>query len=228
MIRRDRQAPPFNPRRQRSGVVQRGALRRVRHADPRRDWLGGVIVAVMAGIVLVALSGAFNGAPDRSSSAAVAATPSGPAPPSASTPAVSARPTSSPIPTRPPTPSPTPTRPPTPSPPPTPRPTPTATPRPTSTRAPTQPPLTGGLVILEPADGAIVFDELIVVRGLAPPGVTITRDIPLWFDEHSVAGATGGWSFAVKLEAGENTLKFRLGDDIGTTRTLTVVLQSAP
>jgi hypothetical protein len=71
-----------------------------------------------------------------------------------------------------------------------------------------------------------VADERnIIVRGLAPPGVTVTRDIPFWFDEHTVADANGRWSFAVSLRPGENLLTFRIGSDTATSRTITVHYQ---
>ncbi|HUG46907.1 MAG TPA: hypothetical protein VMP67_00685 [Candidatus Limnocylindria bacterium] len=62
----------------------------------------------------------------------------------------------------------------------------------------------------------------VVVRGLAPPGVTVTRDIPFWFDEHTRADALGRWSMAVRLAPGENVLTFRLGSDQATARQITV------
>jgi hypothetical protein len=75
-------------------------------------------------------------------------------------------------------------------------------------------------VITEPKDGTSVREAVVIVRGLAMPGVTVTRDIPLWFDEHTTADGAGQWSFAVRLEAGKNTLVFRIGDDEATARTL--------
>lgn len=61
-----------------------------------------------------------------------------------------------------------------------------------------------------------------IVRGLASPGATITRDIPFWFDEHTTADAGGRWSFTVELVAGENKLTFRIGDQPATAQTVTV------
>jgi hypothetical protein len=60
------------------------------------------------------------------------------------------------------------------------------------------------------------------VRGLAPPGSVVTRDIPMWFDDHDVADEDGRWSFTVQLAVGENVLKFRVGDDVSSERTLTI------
>jgi hypothetical protein len=63
---------------------------------------------------------------------------------------------------------------------------------------------------------------VIVVRGLAEPGSVITRDVPLWFDEHVVADSAGRWSFVLQLNAGQNTFTFRIADDRATERLLTV------
>jgi hypothetical protein len=61
-----------------------------------------------------------------------------------------------------------------------------------------------------------------VVRGLAQPGATVTREIPFWFDEHATADARGRWSFVVGLAGTENRFTFRVGDDFATRLTLTV------
>lgn len=61
-----------------------------------------------------------------------------------------------------------------------------------------------------------------VVRGLALPGSTITRDVPLWFDEHALTDGAGNWSFALALNVGENVFTFRVGDDVSTAQTLTI------
>ncbi len=82
-----------------------------------------------------------------------------------------------------------------------------------------------GLIILEPVDGATFTDRIVLVRGLAQPGSTVTRDVPMWFDEHVVADSAGRWSFAVSLNLGENVLSFRVGDDLSTERTLTLYYQ---
>ncbi len=52
--------------------------------------------------------------------------------------------------------------------------------------------------------------------GVAPPGATITRDIPLWFDDHTTARPDGIWMLSVPLAQGENELAFRIGDDRST------------
>jgi hypothetical protein len=70
-----------------------------------------------------------------------------------------------------------------------------------------------GLMVVEPSAGATVTDRFVVIRGLAPAGATITRDVPGWFDEHTVADHDGRWSFAEALHDGENDFTFRIGDD---------------
>ena len=61
-----------------------------------------------------------------------------------------------------------------------------------------------------------------MILGLAQPNATITHDIPNWFDEHTTADANGQWSFNEPLNEGQNTFKFRVGDDMSTEVTLTV------
>lgn len=84
-----------------------------------------------------------------------------------------------------------------------------------------QPPASG-LIIVEPADGTVVNVPGVLIRGLAQPGATITWDRPLWFDEHTTADATGGWSFSIALSRGDNVMTFRVGDDLSTSRSITV------
>lgn len=154
-----------------------------------------------------------------------------PKPPTA-TPGLTPTPTPLP-PTASPTPSPTPT----PSPSPSPMPTPTRTLAPTlaPTAAPTlvpTPPATlppmpatpppTGLVIIEPVDGSTTSSSSVVIEGFAQPGVTITHDIPNWFDEHTTADSQGRWMFTENLAQGQNTFKFRVADDMTTEVTVTV------
>jgi hypothetical protein len=80
-----------------------------------------------------------------------------------------------------------------------------------------------GLAIIEPADRATIHEQFVVVRGLARPGSVITRDIPLWFDDHTTADSAGLWSFALSLNEGNNTMTFRVGNDLSTAQTLTVI-----
>ena len=77
-------------------------------------------------------------------------------------------------------------------------------------------------MILSPRDGATVSTNPIVIRGRAAPGSTITHDIPLGFDEHTIADALGRWSFNETLAQGENKFVFRIGDDRSTEVTLTI------
>lgn len=225
------------PRTQRSGTIPRGQLRRAAPSTGGRNWLAALVVATLAIVVLAAVGGVFpvgtadppageTLAPGASGTAAAAlpspgTTPTGSVAPPPS-PTATAASTRSPTPTPRPSPSPSPTqaptRPPTPTPTTRPSPTPAASPR--GSAAPTVP--ASGLIIVEPADGAVVSDRSIIVRGLAPPGATITRDIPFWFDEHTTADAAGRWSFAVELVAGENKLTFRIGDQSPTSETVTV------
>jgi hypothetical protein len=85
----------------------------------------------------------------------------------------------------------------------------------------TAPPV--GLVILSPADGAVVGAKEVTVIGTAPPGLRITQDISFGFDQHANADGTGHWAIRVDLSEGENQLKFRLGDDPSTTQTIRVI-----
>ncbi len=142
------------------------------------------------------------------------------APPSETVPAPT--PEATPVPTLEPTeqPAPTPTHEPTAAP--TPEPTATPAPTPQPTEAPTVP---TGLVIAYPSDGQVVAEGSITVFGLAPPGATITRDIPMWFDDHTTAQVDGTWSMPAQLGQGSNTLRFRIGDDRSTEQVITIVYQ---
>lgn len=114
-------------------------------------------------------------------------------------------------------PTPSPTREPTPAP--TLEPTPTLTPtlRPTPVPTPT---LTLGIDF--PRDGQVLHTRVINVAGTAPAGATITRDVPMWFDDHAVARGDGTWLMSVELADGQNLLRFRIGDDRATELTLAV------
>lgn len=195
----------------RTGVVRRTDLTRQRPSTARRDWLALVSVAGLSVIVLLILSGMFNGPF------------SGPSGPPASTFAVtspthSLKPTYTPEASATPTPSPTPSSSPSPSP--TPSPSPSPSPSPTPVPSPTAPAY--GLVIIEPKHKAVVSERTIIIRGLAQPNVTIVREVPFWFDQPVLTDGTGRWSMAVELNPGENTFVFRVGDDAGTRVTLTV------
>ena len=183
-------------------------------------------MAALAVMVLAVIGGVFRpggDSPGAPAAAVSSSTPSAGPSATAGAPTPSLRPTATlaPSPTTPPTPTvppptSTPTRPPTLPP--------TATPQ-LPTPAPTVPPITADLVVLEPADGEIVDERVVRVRGLGPPGATITHDIPFWFDDHTTADRRGRWSFSIELVPGDNELTFRIGDDAGTSRTLTVRYQ---
>lgn len=79
-----------------------------------------------------------------------------------------------------------------------------------------------GLAIDFPGDGEVVRSRVINIVGTAPPGATITRDIPLWFDEHTTVRADGIWMLPVQLTEGENPLTIRIGDDRSTEIRFTV------
>lgn len=203
-----------------TGTVRRGALRQAPARSPnvRTGLLAVVVALVLAAGALGWLLGGGGSGPTGATRAAAGGSPSpldtGPAiePTSASTVQPTLKPTDSP--------------------------TPEATPQPTSPRTlqpkttplptpePTPPP--AGLVIDFPADGELVRSRRINVIGTAPPGTTVTRDIPLWFDDHATADADGLWMIPVELAEGENRLTLRLGDDPATAQVLLVTYQPAP
>jgi hypothetical protein len=63
----------------------------------------------------------------------------------------------------------------------------------------------------------------IVVRGTAAAGSRIVRDISNAPDRSTRAGPDGTWSLKVMLKSGVNSLRFRVDDDMATTRTLRIV-----
>ena len=77
-------------------------------------------------------------------------------------------------------------------------------------------------MIVDPENGRATTDRLVIVHGLAQPGTVITRDVPLWFDEHAITDSAGRWSFALQLNIGDNVFTFRVADDLSTAQTLTV------
>ena len=79
-----------------------------------------------------------------------------------------------------------------------------------------------GLTIESPRDGQVVATKDITVIGVAPPGLTITRDISFGLDQHATVDGTGHWAISVGLDNGENKLKFRIGDDHSTEREIRV------
>jgi hypothetical protein len=91
------------------------------------------------------------------------------------------------------------------------------------------PPLITGLSFESPADGQVIATKDVTVIGLAPPGLTVTRDVSFGLDQHATADGTGHWAINVGLNDGENKLKFRLGDDRSTERELRITYTaSAP
>jgi hypothetical protein len=79
-----------------------------------------------------------------------------------------------------------------------------------------------GLIIQSPQDGQTVVTKDVTVIGLAPPGLTITRDISFGLDQHATADGTGHWAINVGLQEGQNDLVFRIGDDRSTEKRLRV------
>jgi hypothetical protein len=61
-----------------------------------------------------------------------------------------------------------------------------------------------------------VRSQPVDIAGAAPPGATITRDVPMWFDEHVTARQTGRWTMRVGLSEGDNEIRLRLGEDRAT------------
>ena len=80
-----------------------------------------------------------------------------------------------------------------------------------------------GLTILSPTDGQEVATKDLTVIGTAPPGLTITQDISFGFDQHTTVDGTGHWAIKVGLNAGDNKLSFRIGDDHSTEQTIRVI-----
>ena len=80
-----------------------------------------------------------------------------------------------------------------------------------------------GMTILSPRDGDVVASKEVTVIGLAPPGLTITRDVSFGLDSHASADGTGHWAINVGLNEGRNDLVFRIGDDRSTEQRLRVI-----
>jgi hypothetical protein len=79
-----------------------------------------------------------------------------------------------------------------------------------------------GMTILSPHDGEVVASKEVTVIGLAPPGLTITRDVSFGLDSHASADGTGHWAINVGLDEGRNDLVFRIGDDRSSEQRLRV------
>ena len=80
-----------------------------------------------------------------------------------------------------------------------------------------------GLTILSPTDGQTVGTKNVVVVGTAPPGLTITQDVSFGLDNHTTVDGTGHWAMTIGLNTGDNNLKFRIGDDHSTEKTIRVI-----
>jgi hypothetical protein len=91
------------------------------------------------------------------------------------------------------------------------------------TQAPSAPIV--GLSIQSPRDGDVVATGEVTVIGLAPPGLSITRDVSFGLDQHTTVDGTGHWAISVRLDQGENTLVFRIGDDRSTEQKIRVTFQ---
>ncbi len=79
-----------------------------------------------------------------------------------------------------------------------------------------------GLSIQSPRDGQAIATKDVTVIGLAPPGLTVTRDVSFGLDQHATADGTGHWAISVGLDEGQNDLVFRIGDDRSTELRLRV------
>jgi hypothetical protein len=79
------------------------------------------------------------------------------------------------------------------------------------------------LTILSPRDGDVVATKEVTVIGLAPPGLTITRDVSFGLDSHANADGTGHWAINVGLNEGQNDVVIRIGDDRSTEQRLRVI-----
>jgi hypothetical protein len=91
---------------------------------------------------------------------------------------------------------------------------------PGATQAPSAPIV--GLTIQSPRDGEVIATGEVTVIGLAPPGLSITRDVSFGLDQHTTVDGTGHWAIGVRLDQGLNTLVFRIGDDRSTEKKIRV------
>ena len=81
----------------------------------------------------------------------------------------------------------------------------------------------GSLTVTEPVDGAMVDTEEIVIRGTAPPGAEVRRDIRGGKkDDKFNADANGQWEYRTKLDEGDNDFDFFLQDAKDVKAKLTV------
>src|SRR3990172_1241525 len=81
----------------------------------------------------------------------------------------------------------------------------------------------GSVSVREPVDGATVETEEIVIRGTAPPGAEVRRDIRGGKkDDKFNADANGQWEYRTKLDEGDNDFDFFLQDAKDVKAKLTV------
>lgn len=74
----------------------------------------------------------------------------------------------------------------------------------------------GVLTIDSPAPGAVTTVSPVEVKGRAPAGSRVVRDISFAVDQDAIAGTDGMWGMLVELDEGANELRFRIGDDKST------------
>ena len=201
-----------------TGTVRRGALRQAPRRSP--DVRTGRLAVVAALVLAAGVLGWLLGGAGSGSTGATRAAAGGSSSPLATGPASGPTSAGTPEPTLTPTDLRTREA--------TPQPTVEATLQPTPQPTVEATPPSAGLVIDFPQDGDLVRSRSINVIGTAPPGATVTRDIPLWFDDHATADADGLWMIPVELAEGENRLTFRLGDDAATARVILVRYRLAP
>jgi hypothetical protein len=82
------------------------------------------------------------------------------------------------------------------------------------------------LRILEPASGSSFARSPVTVRGEAPSGARIVRDVSFGRDQVVTADSAGSWSMDVELREGPHELVFRLGDDKATEQRVSVAVGS--
>lgn len=85
----------------------------------------------------------------------------------------------------------------------------------------------GILTISSPSDGTVVHVASVQVTGSASAGAEIVQDISMAPDQRTSADSSGRWVLTVDLEEGENVLKFRIGSDDSTTKTIRVTYSPA-
>lgn len=83
----------------------------------------------------------------------------------------------------------------------------------------------GELVITSHRSGESVDTARITVRGTAPAGAVIVRDVSLGADERALADTSGAWEMTLELDEGVNSFVFRIGDDRDTERELNLAYE---